>query len=240
MNTSQKSWIFSCLIFLTFLSSCGLFSPGAKKIVSKNLAHQPFDAIIVPGVPFFGENWDPVMKIRVHWSKYLYDQGYVKNIIYSGGAVYSPYYEGKVMALYGEALGIPKEHIFAETGAEHSVENVYNCYQVAKKHNFKNIALASDPFQTRNLKGFIKKFDLPIHYLPIIFDTLKIQDQYEPIIQQELARVQDPNWKNIKERESLGKRLRGTFARWIVWKEEDLKKKRHVKKFRRQGRLEEQ
>jgi len=51
----------------------------------------------------------------VLWASFLYKQGVIRNIIFSGGAVYTPYYEAKVMGLYAQRLGIPKEHIFYET-----------------------------------------------------------------------------------------------------------------------------
>ena len=71
-----------------------------------------YDVIIVPGVPLKDGKWDRTMKARIYWSKFLYDKGIAKNIMYSGSAVYSPYYEGEVMVMYAEAIGIPKEHIY--------------------------------------------------------------------------------------------------------------------------------
>lgn len=97
------------------------------------------------------------MKGRVYWAKYLYDKGITRNILFSGSSVYSPYYEGKIMALYAAALGIPKEHIFTETRAEHSTENAYYGYKRALQLGFTHIALASDPFQSKLLKGFIRR-----------------------------------------------------------------------------------
>ena len=123
--------IIACMTFLT-LTSC--FS--SRKVPVRELAAvaaiKPLDAIIVPGVPFSGGNWDSVMKARVTWSCFLYKNGYTRNIIYSGSAVYTPYFEGIIMGLYAEQLGVPKEHIFCETEARHSTENVYYSYLLAK------------------------------------------------------------------------------------------------------------
>jgi uncharacterized SAM-binding protein YcdF (DUF218 family) len=203
--------------------------PSAKKLNRKNLSYAPYDAIIVPGVPFDGEHWSRTMQARVHWSVYLYKKGYAKNIIYSGSAVYTKYEEAKIMALYAEQLGVPKHHIFLDPRAEHSTENVYYSYRVAKAQGFSKLALATDPFQSRSLRKFIKKFDFPIKSVPIVFDTLKILDVHEPKI--------DPtpairaNFVSIVERESKMKRLRGTFGQNICWKEEDLKTKHLRKKY---------
>jgi hypothetical protein len=66
-------------------------------------------------------------------------KGSAKNVMYSGSSVYSPYYEGEVMAMYAAAIGIPKEHIFTETKAEHSTENLYYGYHKSRKLGFKKL-----------------------------------------------------------------------------------------------------
>lgn len=220
-------YLFIASLFL--FHSCGMTARTARKTVEKNKAFLPYDAIIVPGVPFHGENWSETMKMRVCWSKYLYDKGYAKNIIYSGSAVYTEYEEASIMAMYALELGIPKEHIFRDQRAEHSTENVYYSYQVAKKYGFKNLGFATDPFQAKSLKRFIRKFEFPIKLLPIVFDSLDYKNIPDPKINPISARVD--NFISIKERESFFKRLKGTFGQNIQWQEEDLKTKHQKKKY---------
>lgn len=170
-----------------------------------------YDIIIVPGVPFENGKWSDTMKTRVYWSKYLYDCGIAKNIMYSGGAVYSPYYEAKIMALYGVALGIPKQNIFTEIKAEHSTENIYYSYKKAMKLGFRKIALATDPFQAKMVRKFIsKKMKADIPSIPIVYDTLRAlpSKMYDPEIDFELAF--NEGFISIKEREGFWKRLNGT------------------------------
>ena len=181
---------------------------GEMYLESEN---KTFDAIIVPGVPFENGNWSEIMRIRVFWSKHLYEKGIAKNIIYSGSAVYSPYYEAEIMALYGEKLGIPKEHIFAENKAEHSTENVYYSYKMAKLLGFKTIALATDPFQSKMVKSFIRKeLKDKITVIPIVYDTLYAMNppMHDPEIDPTSA--YDSAFVSIVEREGFWKRLRGT------------------------------
>ncbi len=221
--------VITSLILTTLLSGCFLFSPSAEKTNRKYLPNAPYDAIIVPGVPYDGKHWSEAMRNRVQWSIYLYKKGIAKNIIYSGAAVYTEYEEARVMALYGEALGIPKEHIFLDPRAEHSTENVYYSYRVAKKHGFQKIALATDPFQLNGMRKFIKKFELPVDLLPIIEDSLMKQDLTEPEIDPSSAKC--ANFVSIVNRQSKWQRLRGTFGQYICWKEEDLKTKHLRKKY---------
>jgi len=209
-------------VFIATMSGCSVFYPGMYETFENGLENQPYDAIIVPGVPFEGESWSSIMKIRVHWSYYLYQKGYTKNIIYSGGAVYTPYVEAKVMSLYGKALGIPDQRIFTEERAEHSTENVYYSYKMAQDLGFKNIALATDIFQLNNLRSFIQKYNLDVKLLPIVFDTLATLNRYEPAIEASIALTDTLTFIPLPERESFFKRLQGTLGNNIEFEEEDL------------------
>ncbi|RYF93453.1 MAG: YdcF family protein, partial [Chitinophagaceae bacterium] len=141
----------------------------------RKAAANKYDMVVVPGIHFENEAWGRIMKGRIYWAKHLYDRGIAKNIMFSGSSVYSPYYEGEVMAMYAEAIGIPKEHIFTETKAEHSTENIYYSYKKSKKLGFETIALASDPFQTRMLRGFTKrKVSRGVQLIPFVIDTMKL------------------------------------------------------------------
>lgn len=138
----------------------------------KEIAGKPVDVIVVPGVQYNGLNWNIVMKWRVYWSVYLYKKGFAKNIIYSGSAVYSPYTEAIIMSKYAEKMGVPKEHIFLETKAEHTTENLYYGYRLAKEKGFSSIAFATDPFQSNMITPYIKKFNLDVSLVPIAISIL--------------------------------------------------------------------
>lgn len=181
---------------------------------------KPFDAIIVPGVPFEKGSWSPVMKSRVLWSYYLYKNGFTKNVIYSGSSVYTPFVESKIMALYGEQLGIPKENIFAETTAEHSTENVYYSYQLGLKHGFKKMALATDPFQTKTLLSFIQKLKIDLPVIPMVYEKMDSLLVTDPVIDSMQAFVNP--FVPLPERESMWKRLKGTMGKRIKYNNADI------------------
>lgn len=199
-----------CIILI--LNSCSFSKNSCEKLLEEASKKQ-YDIIIVPGVPLENGKWSSVMKARIYWSKYLYDKGIARNVMYSGSAVYSPYIEAKIMALYAEAIGIPKQNIFMETKAEHSTENVYFSYKLAQKLNFTNIAIASDPFQTKMLRKFAhKRIDSEIDLIPIVFDTLRAMpmDTTGPVIEIQKAFVTD--FIPLPERENFIQRLRGTWG----------------------------
>lgn len=198
------------LMLFTVFSGCVYTSKSSGKLLERAKGIT-YDIIVVPGIPLENGKWSRTMKGRVYWSKYLYDIGVAKNVMYSGSAVYTPYCEAEVMAMYAEAIGIPRENIFVETKAEHSTENIYYGYHKAKKLGFHSIALATDPFQSKMLRQFVKtKISQDVGIIPMISDTLKkIEPQMiDPVIDFEKALVKD--YVPLKERESFWKRFRGT------------------------------
>ncbi|MEO8583972.1 MAG: YdcF family protein, partial [Flavitalea sp.] len=129
-------------------------------------------------------------------------------------AVYTPYYEGDIMALYAAAIGIPKNNIFSETKAEHSTENLYYSYKKARNMGFKRIALASDPFQTKQLRRYARnKVNAEVGLIPMVGDImLRMKAQMtDPVI--DYQRAFNKEFIIIKKRQSFWKRLRGTMGK---------------------------
>jgi len=215
----KKIRCFSFLFITLIISSCTFFRPSPSTLFKRALKNQPYDVIIVPGVPYNGKTWSTAMKGRVIWASYLIRKGIAKNVIFSGGAVYSPYVEAKVMALFAEQLGVPKEKILVEDKAEHSTENIYNSYHMAKEKGFTKMAVASDPFQSNLLMGFTKRrFKLPIAHIPFIIDTLTTIHNVSPQINADSAKVKD--FKSIIETQSKWYRFQGTRGKNIKFQKE--------------------
>ncbi|GAB3010018.1 hypothetical protein GCM10027051_09280 [Niabella terrae] len=205
------------LITVAAIEGCVSYRKRPTKLYSQMVeGHKVYDAGIVPGVPFKNGQWDSVMKGRVLWADFLYKKGIVRNLIFSGGAVYSPYYEARIMGLYAMQLGIPEAHIFYETQAEHSTENIYYSYELARKQGFKSIALLTDPFQSSLTKRFTRKrFATPIGHLPFLVDTIRALNHIN--VQIDPAPAYVSGFKSIVEREGWFKRLRGTMGAFIPW-----------------------
>lgn len=192
------------------LSSCSALLSPEKKYEAV-IQRAPFDAVIVPGFPHENNKWSMVTKCRVYWAVYLYKKGIAKNIIFSGSAVYTPYVESEIMALYAEKMGIPKNHIFLETKAEHSSENLYYSYILAKENGFNSVAVASDAVQCGFLKRFKRKFKLhDVQFIPIVYEDLKLKEYPDPKINQQEAYVK--NFVSLKDRESFFMRYRCTHG----------------------------
>lgn len=206
-------------VLMFSLCACVIRDPG--KYYAAAQAKKPYDAVIVPGVPFNGMSWDSTMKLRVHWAVHLYEEGVTRNIIFSGAAVYTPYVEAKIMSLYAQHLGVPKEHCFLDTIAEHSTENLFYGWKRGRDLGFSHIALATDVFQAKMTKSFGKKMrrklGADIDMVPVVWDTRKGNlGLSTPTIDPTSARV-DP-FISILDRESFWKRLGGTMGKQVDWK----------------------
>jgi uncharacterized SAM-binding protein YcdF (DUF218 family) len=183
---------------------------GFSHYASKRLERvtETYDVIIVPGIPYDPTAPSPIMKMRILWAKYLFDNGITRNIIFSGGAVYSPYIEGVVMKIIADSLGLPPDHTFFETEAEHSTENIYYSWKMAKEMGFERIALATDPFQSFAVRGFIEKYCPDVASVPMVYKKLKSDAMDLPVIN--LKSVFVNNFVSIVDRETFAKRFAGT------------------------------
>ena len=217
MKNKKQQSIFLGVILTLIFSVSSLYANEPEKSVKEENTSFLYDAIIVPGVPFQDKRMSRILLGRIYWSHYLYSQGIAKNIIFSGSAVYTPYIEAKIMALYATHLGVPAANIHIEPRAEHSVENVYYSYKIAKKQGFKRVAVATDPFQSRMLKRLSKKLDVEIEYFPFSFDFL------DSLVVEEIEIIPDEafveNFVSIQERESFFKRFRGTLGKNIKFED---------------------
>lgn len=213
LNLSVKKAFYKVIsVSIIFMMSGCWGQKRAKKVYADNVKNAPFDAIIVPGIPYNGEQWDEVMMIRVYWAKYLYDQEITKHIIFSGSAVYTKYYEAEIMKKYGVALGIPEEVIYTDTLAEHSTENVYYSLLQAYDLGFEKIALATDPYQSYFMRRVFKKRKVSsLTHLPIDYDILEPMAKPEPEIDPTSAIK--GNFVPLTERESTTQRWRGTMGK---------------------------
>lgn len=207
--------LFSCALFL--LCSFDVLDP--QKDVDEQRKSDPFDAVIVPGVPYQYTSMQSVLKARVLWAKYLFDNKFTKNLIFSGSSVYSPYIEGEIMRIYADSLGIPASHTFAETEAEHSTENIYYSLLMAKELGFKKIGVATDKYQAAIIGNFIKQKCPQVEIVIIEYDKIDLPNAEWPLIDARPAYVN--SFVSLSKRENLLKRLKGTLGRNIPAKDDE-------------------
>lgn len=202
------------MVSVFLLEGCLLINKTQAKRLKEIEKLKPIDVVIVPGCPLNKGEWDMLLRARVLWGDYLYKQGIASNVLFSGSAVYTPWMEGPSMALYADKLGISREHILVDSLAEHSTENLFYGYQLAKQKGYKTIAVATDPIQCKMLKRFARRnFNEKIYFIPIVFDSIKSKMETKVSIDTNLTKR--ANFVSLPNRESYKERLGGTRGRHI-------------------------
>ncbi len=205
-----------CLLALA-TSSCS-FQPFSKLITKNAYPKEAYDAVIVPGFPYYVHSPHMIIKARMLWAKHLYDNGATKNLIFSGGAVTTPYIEGLVMKSMADSMGIPTQSSFAETRADHSKENIYYSVKMAQEMGFKNIAVATDIVQSLMLRSYIKEKFPTIKLIPIDFEAIDFKETILPCVDHEstLCKTYIP----LHVRKSFKERREGTNGNHIAYEVE--------------------
>lgn len=188
------------LIFLLFLSlsSCTLVQHASHVKLHKGNS-KVYDAIIVPGFPYYANSDNSILKMRILWAKKLYDMGVTQHIIFTGSAVSTAYNEAEVMKQIAISLGVPEEVIYTEKEAEHSTENIYFAMQMCHKYRFSKVALATDFMQTAFLKEYINTYFPYLERMPIQFANIDMRTDIRSI---DVEDCKVPTFVHLKDRKS--------------------------------------
>lgn len=120
------------------------------------------------------------------------------------------------MKMFADSLGINPANTFEEIKAEHSTENIYIGYKLAKKMGFKKVGLALDPFQTKMLRTFVAKRCEGIALIPVVFkriDPNMKRNIHIPNINSQAAFI--ANFVPLPDRQNFFERLRETNGKHI-------------------------
>lgn len=188
--------------------------------IEKHFAkHGPYDVVIVPGVPYDETKYSELLETRMYWAKFLYDNGYTRHIMFSGGAVYTPYIEAAVMQIMADSMGIPRSATLTESCAEHSTENAYFGFKLAQYMGFKKIAIATDPFQSAYIKMFIGHKCKGLESVPVQYGIVKFRQLHLPAIDASEARI-DHAFVHKTEKHNRWHRMLGSLGRkinYLMW-----------------------
>ncbi len=201
----MKKWLIGFVVFSVVVAALVFFlSWNMKRHTLENynryVTGAPYDVIIVPGLPYDTTQRNTLLKVRMFWAKSLYDKGIAKNIIFSGGAVHSPWVEGKVMKILADSMGIPPANTFTEEQAEHGNENLYYSCKLAQRLGFIKIAVATDQYQDFFLSRYINKKMPGLAQLPVCVDSFPVYDK------KQLPHI-NPHWAFVTAFKPLNERV---------------------------------
>ncbi len=111
------------------------------------------DAAIVLGAATEQDQPSPVFRERIRHAVWLYEQGLVSKIIFTGGTDDpSQPTEAAVARQYAISQGVKAEDIFTDTTSRWTTENIQHAAQIAKQHHLKTFTIVSDPLHMKRAK----------------------------------------------------------------------------------------
>lgn len=147
----KKKWIVkitliilsAALLFIIY-SAYSIWSYGNRN----HLVHS--DAAIVLGAAVWDDEPSPVLKERINHAIWLYDNGYVEKIIFTGGkGELTERSEADVSKRYAIRQHVSVKDILTEEQSEITEENLANAHVIAKQNDLKTFTIVSDPLHMK-------------------------------------------------------------------------------------------
>ena len=134
----------------------------------------------VAGLPFFTtEKWfaagrsrrcnrpSPVFRERINHALTLYQTGYVRKLIFTGGTPKSGYEtEAEVARNFALKQGIPEQDILIEMRSKDTYQNLVNTRFLMQKHHLHDIVIISDPLHIARAMAIAEDLDIKASYSP--------------------------------------------------------------------------
>lgn len=131
------------LIFIAY-SAFSIWSFGMKVQLVKT------DVAVVLGAAAWDDEPSPVLRERVNHSIWLYKNGYVDKIIFTGGkGTEDKFAESEVAKEYAIKNNVKAEDIFIETKSKITEENLRYAYDIATEEKFETFTIVSDPLHMK-------------------------------------------------------------------------------------------
>ena len=125
------------------------------------------DAAIVLGAAAYGEEPSPVFRERINHGIWLYENGYVGKLIFTGGKVKGQEISDSAVAkAYALANGIPEEDIFIEENSTITQENIFNAARIVRDNGFSSVIIVSDPLHMKRAMLMAKDAGLVAYSSP--------------------------------------------------------------------------
>ena len=146
------------------------------------------DAAIVLGAAAWHIEPSPVFKERIRHGIWLFENGYVDYIIFTGGkGDGSDYSEAYVAKRYAIESGIPPEAILIEEQSRTTQENLYYATQLAEENDIDTAIIVSDPLHMKRAMRIARDYNLAAHSSPTPTTKYKTLSTQLPFLKQEVA-----------------------------------------------------
>ena len=125
------------------------------------------DAAIVLGAAAWGDKPSPVFEERIKHGIWLYKNGYVDKIIFTGGKGKNDNIsESSVAKSYAIKNSVPEKDIYIEEQSTITQENIMYASKITKENNISTVLLISDPLHMKRAMLMSKDYGLTAYSSP--------------------------------------------------------------------------
>ena len=125
------------------------------------------DAIVVFGAAEYVGRPSPVFKARLDHAADLYRRGLAPVVITTGGAGADPKFnEGSVGREYLKSLGIPDDHLIAETQSTDTAESARRVSTIMHANHMNSCLAVSDAYHIFRIKQMLAREDVTAYGAP--------------------------------------------------------------------------
>jgi uncharacterized SAM-binding protein YcdF (DUF218 family) len=170
----------SILLFIAY-SAYNIWSFSYKNELVKS------DAAIVLGAAVWGDKPSPVLRERINHSIWLYNNGFVDKIIFTGGVGDNgTLSESEVAKAYAIKKNVKPEDILIETKSKITEENLKYAKELAIKNNLKTFTIVSDPLHMKRAILIAKDINMEVYSSPTPSSVYRTLDTKLPFYLREL------------------------------------------------------
>ena len=147
---------------------------------------QVADVAIVLGAALDYNTVSPVYRERINHAITLYNEGYVKHIILTGGVGEGNIYSDAFIAMeYAASKGVPKNAIFLEEKSTVTEENILFSKKIMDDNNFKTAIVVSDPIHMKRAMLMAEDYGLTAYPSPTPTTMYKTNQTRYPFLARE-------------------------------------------------------
>lgn len=147
---------------------------------------QESDVAIVLGAALDYNTVSPVYRERINHAITLYNEGYVKNIILTGGVGEGNIHSDAFIAMeYALSKGVPKNVILLEEKSTVTEENILFSKKIMEDNNFKTAIVVSDPIHMKRAMLMAEDYGLTAYSSPTPTTMYKTNQTKYPFLARE-------------------------------------------------------
>jgi len=161
--TGKRVLLFIAILLVLYIAGTAVSIWQYGKVDEK----QPADAAIVLGAGLMDGELSPVFQERVNHGIWLYQNGFVKQLILTGGvAAGNEISDAYVAKLYAMEKGVPEECILLEEESVITQENIENAKAVMDENSHETAIIVSDPLHMKRAMLMARDYGIEAYSSP--------------------------------------------------------------------------